>query len=372
MKKTLFVIAAVIACSVSASGQFYAPADTVYLKSGDKVAVHIKKIENGDPQKGFGYQVFTQESMELVGSDVWAIGIGGYQWVSNKYKEGWWGVEIDKIVFADGFVLPFRGGQIDRSLLLNAPTYKGSSGLVLAEGVVELTKPEMKQVMGDKAYYLGYQIYKRQAAVGLTKALVGGPGVFGCYIAKNKKFNETTDYPVSELGVLGIDYAVKKEMNAFWHTAMPFSIVTTVYGIGEMLIYNGKIRSLANNFKSFSEPGNGTLQTILGAGLTASGVAVTYLGYKKIKDKGAWYDLYVNEDVANRTIRTKKGTKGSKPGASWLLPAAGALLVNFGISELAYGINCNRGHKLIRDLGLERAEIHMGIVPGGVGLCMTF
>ena len=90
MKKTLFVIAAVIACSVSASGQFYAPADTVYLKSGDKVAVHIKKIENGDPQKGFGYQVFTQESMELVGSDVWAIGIGGYQWVSNKYKEGWW------------------------------------------------------------------------------------------------------------------------------------------------------------------------------------------------------------------------------------------------------------------------------------------
>ena len=85
----IFIAVAVVA---SAQGNFATPADTVYLKDGNKVVAHIKRIENEQPEKGFGYQVYTHESFELLGKDIWAQGNGGYQWISEKYREGWWGV----------------------------------------------------------------------------------------------------------------------------------------------------------------------------------------------------------------------------------------------------------------------------------------
>ncbi|MBQ2091398.1 MAG: hypothetical protein II466_07355 [Bacteroidales bacterium] len=368
----IFIAVAVVA---SAQGNFATPADTVYLKDGNKVVAHIKRIENEQPEKGFGYQVYTHESFELLGKDIWAQGNGGYQWISEKYREGWWGVELEKIVFADGFVLPFRGGQIDRSLLIRAPRFSGSHGNVFAEGVIELDQNETRAVLGDRAYYQGYQAYKRQASTGLVKALVGGPMLFGCYITRNNATKTYKDVPVTGLGVVGADYAEKKEMKALWHTALPFSIVTTVYGIGEMLIYNNKIRKISSDFKSFTGVSEAASRTkiFLGAGLAVAGVAVTYFGYKRINDKGTWYNLYsydnYNQDLQ---VRKKIGTKGSKPSATWLMPAAGALLMNFGVSQLTSGLNGLRGSKIMRDLGLDRAEVNVGFVSGGMGICMTF
>ena len=164
-------------------------------------------------------------------------------------------------------------------------------------------------------------------------------------------------------------------MKALWHTALPFSIVTTVYGIGEMLIYNNKIRKISSDFKSFTGVSEAASRTkiFLGAGLAVAGVAVTYFGYKRINDKGTWYNLYsydnYNQDLQ---VRKKIGTKGSKPSATWLMPAAGALLMNFGVSQLTSGLNGLRGSKIMRDLGLDRAEVNVGFVSGGMGICMTF
>ena len=54
------------------------------------------------------------------------------------------------------------------------------------------------------------------------------------------------------------------------------------------------------------------------------------------------------------------------------MPAAGALLMNFGVSQLTSGLNGLRGSKIMRDLGLDRAEVNVGFVSGGMGICMTF
>ena len=96
--------------------------------------------------------------------------------------------------------------------------------------------------------------------------------LFGCYITRNNATKTYKDVPVTGLGVVGADYAEKKEMKALWHTALPFSIVTTVYGIGEMLIYNNKIRKISSDFKSFTGVSEAASRTkiFLGAGLIAS------------------------------------------------------------------------------------------------------
>ena len=149
--------------------------------------MHIKRIEEAPEGKGFGYQVFTYESLDLLGKDYWAQGTGGYSWVSEKYREGWWGVEIQKIVFADGYELWFTNGDINRDLLLQAPKFSGSHGNILAEGVVTLNPQETRKLIGEETYNLGYKVKKRQAKLGLAKTLVSAPVVLLCVWKKDNK-----------------------------------------------------------------------------------------------------------------------------------------------------------------------------------------
>ncbi len=206
MKRIMFIIGLLISAATG-WGQTYSetPADTVYLKNGKVATVHIKRIEEAPEGKGFGYQVFTYESLDLLGKDYWAQGTGGYSWVSEKYREGWWGVEIQKIVFADGYELWFTNGDINRDLLLQAPKFSGSHGNILAEGVVTLNPQETRKLIGEETYNLGYKVKKRQAKLGLARTLVSAPVVLLCVWKKDNKEDKTAigNYTSGEFGYMG-------------------------------------------------------------------------------------------------------------------------------------------------------------------------
>ena len=56
----------------------------------------------------------------------------------------------------------------------------------------------------------------------------------------------------------------------------------------------------------------------------------------------------------------------------WLIPAAGALLTCFGLTELTNGITGLVGYSQLRAAGLERAQIQVVPTPYGMGISMVF
>ena len=151
----------------------------MYLQYGNTLTVHVKRIETTKPGSASPYQVKLHENLDLTDQNIWRNTSGGYHWTAEKFLDSFRSLEVQKIVFADGFTLPFEDGQLDRSLLLKAPFYKGIHGDFMAEGVLPLTKEETRQLIGEEAWYLGRRVRKTQARAGMIKMLVGAPSARG-------------------------------------------------------------------------------------------------------------------------------------------------------------------------------------------------
>ena len=240
--KRIFLLSAGLAVTVSlwAQKDINSPADTVYLQYGGTATVHVKKIEPSKPGSPSAYQIRTHETLSLAESDKWLKIEGGYRWVSEEVFDSFKSIEVQKVVFADGFVLPFEGGEMDRGLLLQAPYYAASHGDFYAEEVVPLTRAETRALVGDEAYYLGYRVSKIQAVAGLAKFLAGFSSGFACYLTRDAAIGEKF-VPGTGNNVGVIEY----KLNPGWYTGTGAAAVTLAYGLSEMFLANASISRLA-------------------------------------------------------------------------------------------------------------------------------
>ena len=356
-----------VTVSLWAQKDINSPADTVYLQYGGTATVHVKKIEPSKPGSPSAYQIRTHETLSLANSDQWLKIEGGYRWVSEEVFDSFKSIEVQKVVFADGFVLPFEGGGMDRSLLLKAPYYAASHGDFYAEEVVPLTRAETRALVGDEAYYLGYRVSKIQAVAGLAKFLVGFSSGFACYLTRDAAIGEKFVHGTgNNVGV--IEY----KLNPGWYTGTGAAAVTLAYGLSEMFLANASISRLARTFRDYKAPSSSSFVTrsAIGGGLLLAGGAVTFLGYHRIAKNEGWSESYSMVDGMDDPVKTK--TYGKKMGAPWLLPAAGALLANFGLTELTTGLTGLSGYSKLRAAGLDRARVQVAPTPYGMGLSMVF
>ena len=367
--KRIFLLSAGLAVTVSlwAQKDINSPADTVYLQYGGTATVHVKKIEPSKPGSPSAYQIRTHETLSLANSDQWLKIEGGYRWVSEEVFDSFKSIEVQKVVFADGFVLPFAGGGMDRSLLLKAPYYEASHGDFYAEEVVPLTRAETRALVGNEAYYLGYRVSKIQAVAGLAKFLAGFSSGFACYLTRDAAIGEKF-VPGTGNNVGVIEY----KLNPGWYTGTGAAAVTLAYGLSEMFLANASISRLARTFRDYKAPSSSSFVTrsAIGGGLLLAGGAVTFLGYHRIAKNEGWSESYSMVDGMDDPVKTK--TYGKKMGAPWLLPAAGALLANFGLTELTTGLTGLSGYSKLRAAGLDRARVQVAPTPYGMGLSMVF
>ena len=361
--------------SISAFAQsgFVTPADTVYLRYGNTATVHVKSIEPSKAGEVSAYRIRTHEALDLTDRNIWSQVPGGYQWTAEQFAEGFKSLDVLKVVFADGFVLPFDNGGLDRSLLLSAPSYKGAHGDFLAEGVVQLTREEMRKLIGEETYLLCYRVKKTQARAGMAKLLVGAPSAFVCYLTRDNAV-KTTRLPSWVHGKEEFIGSAEHQFNPLWQTATPAAAVTAVYGIAEMAMANVSIRRLATTFRTDRVPSVGSFRTkaLLGGGLSLAGGAVLYLGYDRIAKDAGWGETYEIQTAAGVEVPVKVKDTGKKMAAPWLIPAAGALLLNLGVTGLTNGIVGLSGYRKLRAAGLDRAEVHVIPTPYGIGVSMVF
>ena len=368
MKRALLLsVGLVVTVSLWAQKDIDSPADTVYLQYGGTATVHVKKIEPSKPGTPSAYQIKLHENLSLADSDKWLNIEGGYRWVSEEFFDSFKSIEVRKVVFADGFVLPFEGGEMDRSVLPQAPSFAASHGDFFAEEVIPLTRAETRALIGDEAYYLGYRVSKTQAVAGLVKFLAGISSGFACYLTRDTAIQEKL---VSGTGttVGGIEY----KLSPGWYTGTGAAAVTMAYGLSEMFLANASISRLARSFRDYKVPSSSSFvtRTAIGGGLLLAGGAITFLGYYRIAKDEGWSETYSMVTGMDDPVKTK--TYGKKMGAPWLLPAAGALLANFGLTELTTGLTGLSGYAKLRAAGLDRAQVHVSPTPYGMGISMVF
>ena len=368
MKRTLLLsVGLALSLTLWAQKGIDSPADTVYLLNGGTATVHVKRIEPSKPGSPSAYQIKLHENLSLADSDKWLDIEGGYRWVSEEFFDSFKSNEVRKVVFADGFVLPFEDGLMDRSLLLQAPSFGASHGDFFAKEVIPLTRSETRALIGNEAYYLGYRVLKSQAVAGLAKCLAGASSGFVCYLTRDSAIRERL---VSGTGnsVGGIEYRLEPG----WYTGTGAAAVFFAYGIAEMFLANASISRLARSFREYKAPPSSSFstRTALGGGLLLAGGAVTFVGYNRIAKDEGWAESYGFVTGMEDPIKTNMN--GKKMAAPWLIPAAGALLANFGLTELTNGLTGLSGYGKLRAAGLARAQLSVAPVPYGVGISMVF
>ena len=373
MKRLIPFIAGLLAAlGLDAQDMFVSPADTVYLQMGPVATVHIKGIDKTVRDALSPYRIRTHESLGVEDRNVWSNISGGWRWTGEQLADGIKSLYVQKVVFADGFVLPFEGGEFDRALLLTAPSFKGAHGDFLAEGVVTLTRDEMRRLVGEETWLLGYRVRKNQARAGLAKVLVGAPVGFVGYLTRanavqKKKIATLVDGHMEYDGPSGYQY------NPLWYTGTAFAAATAAYGVVEMAAANISINHLASEFRTFEAPSERSFRNkaLLGGGLLLAGGVVTGLGYVRIAKDPGWSETSEWKTVMGVEVETKH-TDGKKLAAPWLLPAAGALVANFGLTQLTRGLTGLSGYKQLRAAGLDRAELHLAPTLYGMGISMAF
>lgn len=81
--------------------------------------------------------------------------------------------ELSYIRFADGFRMDFVGGRPVRDNLLSCPTMVTEDNKILAEGLVRLNNEELKVLLGDRTYTLGYRPASTVFTVGALQCGIG-------------------------------------------------------------------------------------------------------------------------------------------------------------------------------------------------------
>ena len=276
---------------------------------------------------------------------------------------------VDRIIFADGFVLKMENGHVVRDNVTEAPRYTGGMTRIQLEGVLPLTKEETRRLLGQETFELGYIPYLRQTRMGLVKTAVSMP-ITGTMLAFGYKPDYRSGGPLldGDNRVIG-RYELGEQRPG--NTILLFSAATTVSGLAEMALANLGIRRLAETFRDWSEPtvSASRMRVALGASLTACGAGLMVYGTHLMKTKTYWRNDYVYlEDGSEHLV----SSQGKKAGPLWLWSLAGAVLVNAGTAELTYGFNCLRGHSLLRKAGLDGLTASFGPVPSGYGLTVRF
>ena len=354
--------------TMQAQNVIYAPADVVWLRAGAKGQLHIKEIEKPEQAKAPGYLIRTHEALDMLPAETWTPTSDRFVWQPERHSEGLWSTEVDRIVFSDGFELVFKDGEFDRSILLQAPTFETIHNNFFAEGVIELTKEETRKLLGEETYLLGYQVYSRQKKVGLAKTLASTP-LLGLAIWQRAQDKSSIKESHIDPGA-GYTSATKYEMSALQYTAFPVAAVTAVYGLTESYISGLKLHRTLENRDTWQAPSRKTFATkaMIGGAMTVAGAGIIFAGYSNISKNGTWSEYYKTDVGPEHKARTE----GKKPAVPWLLPAAGALLLNAGITELSFGLNGLGGYKRLQQAGLARAQVHVGPTWDGVGISMVF
>ena len=332
-----------------------APADTLYLVNGSKVMVHIKEMKLNKDQT---YTLRTYENAEALSSLVVPLFGEDYSLISEFNSKGMRSSLVKGITFADGFSMAFEEGMLDRSQLLQAKKYNISGSRILAEGVVPLEDLEVSSLMGESAYYLGRNVYKTQRIAGGAKVAVATASL----AASTALHARATWYDSNNDG--------SWKVSPQWYTVFPASASTLVYGMTEMTLSNLAIKKLSSNYLTFSAPSKKRFAafTWAGGGLALAGGALIGLGHAYIMNKGTWYDLQTYDNDGNVFAIDKIG---KLPPAWWIMPIAGAFMMNLGISGFTYGLSGLSGYKKISQNGRE-PQLSWSPTPYGVSLSLTF
>lgn len=352
MKQLLLTLAALLTtATIYAQNGWEAPSDTVYMSNGNIEVVHIKEISPNKAAPVPIWKIQTQEVLEVVGRNAWVDIGSGSRWYSEITTDSISSHEVDKIVFSNGWELRFNNGEMDRSHLLDAPYYKEAHGDFMANGAVQLTRKELRQLIGEEAYLLKYRVKRAQSIGGVVKMAAGVPAVGLCIVFKNSAV-KTVDNTRNRVGT------IQNKNNPLWYTAIGAGAVCTVYGATEMLLANLSIHKLANNYSSFKAPSSGAFvtRTAVGSGLLIGGVGLTIWGYDRINKDAGWTETYSSLSSGTQQSVGKTSQTGTKMNVPWLIPAAGALLTCFGLTELTNGITGLVGYSQLRAAGLERAH----------------
>ena len=81
--------------------------------------------------------------------------------------------DLTYIRFADGFRMDFVNGVPVRDNLLSCPTMVTEDNKIMAEGFVRLNKDELKVLLGDRTYMLGYRPGSTTFTVGAIQCGIG-------------------------------------------------------------------------------------------------------------------------------------------------------------------------------------------------------
>ena len=352
MRKLITILLCLAGCSLVYAQE--TPADTLCLVNGSKVAVHIKELKLNKDQT---YTLRTDEKAEALSFLVLPKFGDDYSLITEFNSKGMTSSLVKGITFADGFNMAFHDGMLDRSQLLKAKKYSNSGSRILAEGVVPLEDREVCSLLGESAYYLGRNVYKTQRISGGAKAALAAAAL----AASTAIHARATWCDTNNDG----SWRVSPQ----WYTVFPASATTLVYGMTEMTLSNLAIKKLSSHYLTFSPPSKKHFATFAwaGGGLALAGGALIGLGHAYIMNKGTWYDLQTYDNDGNIYTIDKIG---KLPAASWIMPVAGALLMNLGISGFTYGLSGLSGYKKISQNGRE-PQLSWCPTPYGVSLSLT-
>ena len=278
--------------------------------------------------------------------------------------------DVDAIRFADGFRLDFQGGELIRDNVLSAPSYDESLLHVKAEGVLALTREELRLFYGPGYYNAVYRPYRAQTLTGFGKL---GVGILGSLISFPQARWSSSN--MESVPTEGLDkmkwpnrYTKKTTYDPFWMASSMFFMGMTLAGITDCALpYIGYRKSL------LKPAGERPLPTAASSkGLIWGGVALSVLGIGGIAASYAELKARPSRS-AEITLPHSEPWPVLKTEIPWAVfaMAGSALAANLGFSAIQLG--ATRLSALNRLDGSPYAiQVNIGPSPSGYGLTMRF
>lgn len=224
---------------------------------------------------------------------------------------------VTKVHFADGFHLNFKDGKPVRDNLLSSPKIIAEDNKIMAEGLVRLNNNEIKTLLGDRAYTLGYQagnqLYKSGAWLFGIGTLFGGSSVLAILIP-DPITRRDLDYRLKETS-LG-----SKEGSPGFIAGICFTGGLVISGLLTMRAGHLSIEKALNQRDQIELVSPRKAWTELGLGLAGTGAGFGM--------------MFWGSDVCKRHFKT--GNEHYNTGGV-LLMVGGAILANVGITAFLQG-----------------------------------